>query len=91
MARTDTSGKWNISHLLNKTATALPNHSHTIEVNDFSGKNIQAVITPQKGGPSFLIPIDSHGNIEIPPSMRSAFDNRTFAWLEVGEVKVGTD
>ncbi len=90
MARTDTSGKWNISHLLNKTATALPNHAFKIEVGDLTGKNIQALVTPIKGGPSFLIPIDSQGNIEIPSSMQSAFGNRTFAWMEVGEVKVGT-
>jgi hypothetical protein len=91
MARTDKNGNWNISHLLNKTVTALPNHNHTIRVSDFSGKNIQAVITPMKGGPSFLLPIDPKGNIEIPPSMRTAFANRTFAWIEVGEVKIGTD
>jgi hypothetical protein len=91
MARTDKNGNWNISHLINKTVTALPNHNHTIGMSDFSGKNIQAVITPMKGGPSFVLPIDAKGNIEIPPSMRSAFDNRTFAWMEVGEVRIGTD
>lgn len=48
MVHTDKNGNWNISHLINKTVTALPNHSHTIQVSDFSGKNIQAVITPMK-------------------------------------------
>ncbi len=48
MIHTDKTGGWNVSHMLHKTATTLHRGSHTVDASDFSGKNIQAVVTPIK-------------------------------------------
>lgn len=88
MIQTDKTGGWNVSHMLTKTASTLHHGNHTITGTDFTSGKIQAVITPKSGGPSFLLPIDAKGNIEIPQSMQDAFNKRSFAYLEVGEVEL---
>jgi hypothetical protein len=87
MIQADTSGNWNVRDMIAKVASSTKGVNHTISPVDFTGSRIQAVVTPIKGGPSFILPIDANGNIEIPPSMKWAFDNRSFAFLEVGEVE----
>ena len=73
--------------MLGETAkSSYQGSAHTISAIDFTSGKIQAIITPSSGGPSFTLPIDTSGNIIIPPSMQSAFQNRSFAFLEVGEV-----
>lgn len=48
MIHTDKTGGWNVSHMLQKAATTLHHGSHTVGATDFTGENIQAVITPTK-------------------------------------------
>jgi hypothetical protein len=91
MIQTDKAGGWNVSHMLGKTASTLTHGNNTIHPTDFTLGKIQAVITPRIGWPSFTLPIDAQGNIQIPQSMQDAFDKRSFAFLEVGEVRPGTD
>lgn len=88
MIQTDKAGWWNVSHMLGKTATTITHGNHTVSAADFTSGKIQAVITPKADGPSFLLPIDAKGNIQIPQSMQDAFNKRSFAYLEVGEVEV---
>ena len=59
-----------------------------VEASDFTRGTIRALVTPVKGGPSFSLPIDAKGNIEIPLSMQDAFAKKSFAFLEVGEVEL---
>ncbi|MBX9808822.1 hypothetical protein K2X92_00325, partial [Candidatus Gracilibacteria bacterium] len=91
MIQTDKSGSWNVSRMLSQTASTLHNGVYTISASDFTGQKIQAVLTPVNGGPSFILPIDAQGNIQIPTSLKSAFLNKSFATLEVGIVKVGSN
>lgn len=90
MIHTDKAGGWNVSHMLSKTASTLQHGNTTIAAVDYTSGKIQAVITPKVGGPSFLLPIDAQGNIQILPSMQDAFNKRSFAFLEVGHVDTNT-
>ncbi len=90
MIHTDKTGGWNVSHMLSKTASTLHHGNTTISAAEYTSGKIQAVITPKTGGPSFVLPIDAKGNIQIPASMQNAFNTRSFAFLEVGRVTINT-
>lgn len=87
MIHTNKSGWWNITSMLWKTPFTNGHSFGKITWNDFLTWKIQAVITPKAWWPSFVLPIDEKWNIQIPASMKEAFNTRTFAFLEVGSVK----
>jgi len=85
---TDKSWWWNVTNMLWKLPFTNGYNLVTITWNDFTSWNIQAVITPKVWWPSFILPIDSNWNIQIPPSMQDSFNNRDFAFLEVWKVQL---
>ncbi|MDD2871484.1 MAG: hypothetical protein PHS49_05845 [Candidatus Gracilibacteria bacterium] len=88
MIHTDKAGGWNVSNMISKTPFTNGHSLNNLSGSDFVSNKVQAVVTPKIGGPSFVLPIDAHGNIQIPQSMQEAFNNRSFAFLEVGKVDI---
>lgn len=88
MLHTDKSWWWNVSSMLWKTAFTNNHSFNNIAGNDFLSHKIQAVVTPKIWWPSFVLPIDSNWNIQIPDSMKWSFNSRSFAFLEVWKVDI---
>lgn len=91
MIHTNKSGWWNVSNMIWKTPFTNSHSINHVSWADFTSNKLQAVITPKVWWPSFVLPIDSHWNIQIPQSMKSAFNSRSFAFLEVWKVDIETN
>jgi len=89
--RNDDSWWWNVSSLINKSPHTNWHIYHDVSWDDFTNNHISAVVSVSKWWPYFVLPIDSSWKILIPESMKSAFDSKSFAYLEVWEVQITAD